>query len=525
MSKIQKKMLRGVFIMSMVILVLTAINVGIQYYREKMKSYTKLAFGYTKAASEYIDGDKIAAYLENLEEDDYYRGVKSFLRSFQANTEILYYYIYVPKEDYLVYVWDADTYEGACPLGYQEEYMENGKKMSFSVMKKDPPEKLLITKDDTYGFIAIASSPIFNSKGEPVAIAAVDLSMPGIRHTLLIYLLAIILSVFVVVSVGMSIFYLFIKRGIIKPVKQLGNAAKSMASNMESGEHINPDIHTGDELEELSDCFVTMEKELREYIQENSRILSEKERISTELNVATQIQADMLPQVFPAFPDRKEFDIYASMTPAKEVGGDFYDFFFVDDDHLAIVMADVSGKGVPAALFMMMAKCQIQTYALSRQSPKDVLETVNKKICENNKENMFVTVWLGILEISTGKIIASNAGHEYPIIKNADGDFTVLKDKHAFAVGGIDTMKYSEYEIQLEPGSKIFLYTDGVPEATNSGNELFEMERTVGSLNEVKDSSPQEIVEHVGEAVRTFTSEAPQFDDVTMLCLEYKGKV
>ena len=523
MSKIQRKMLRGVFAMSMLILVLTALNVGIHYYREKMSSYTKLAFGYTKAAAQYIDGDRIEKYLESLEEDDYYRGIQNFLRSFQSNTEIRYFYVYVPMEDYLVYIWDADTYEGACPLGYKEEYMANGKEMSFSVLRPDAPEKLLVTKDDTYGLLAIASSPIFNSKGEPVAIAAVDLSMPGIIHTFVIYILVIVLSIFIVVAVGMSLFYLFIKGGIITPVKKLGTAAKNMTANMASGEHINPDIHTGDELEELSDCFVSMENELREYIKENSRILSEKERIGTELKVATQIQADMLPQVFPAFPERKEFDIYASMTPAKEVGGDFYDFFFVDDDHLALVMADVSGKGVPAALFMMMAKSQLQTYALTRVSPQKVLETVNSKICENNKENMFVTVWFGILEISTGKITAANAGHEFPIIKSPDGDFKILEDKHGFPLGGLDGMKYKEYEIQLEPGSKLFVYTDGVPEATNSNEELFGMERTETTLNAVKDQTPEEIIRSVGRAVFSFTGDADQFDDVTMLCLEYKG--
>lgn len=525
MSKIQNKMFRCVFIMSMLMLALTAFNIGIQYYREKMNTYTKLAFGYTKAAASYIDGDRIQTYLETLEEDAYYRGVKSFLRSFQANTEIRYYYVYVPKEDYLVYIWDADNEEGACPLGYQEEYMENGKQMSFSVMSKNPPEKLLITKDDTYGMIAIASSPIYNSKGEPVAIAAVDLSMPGIRHTLLIYMLAIIISIFAVVVVGMTLFYLFIQSGIITPVKKLGDAARHMTENMATGEHVNPDIHTGDELEELSNCFVSMETELREYIKENSRILSEKERIGAELKVATQIQADMLPQVFPAYPDRKEFDIFASMSPAKEVGGDFYDFFFIDDNHLALVMADVSGKGVPAALFMMMAKSQLQTYALNGLRPQDVLATVNSKICENNKESMFVTVWFGILEISTGKITAVNAGHEYPIVKESKGDFKILEDKHGFPLGGLDGMKYKEYEIQLEPGAKLFVYTDGVPEATNSSEELFGMERTENTLNEVKNKPPKEIISHVDEAVSKFTGDAEQFDDLTMLCLEYKGTV
>ena len=243
-----------------------------------------------------------------------------------------------------------------------------------------------------------------------------------------------------------------------------------------------------------------------------------------ELDVANRLQADMLPNIFPAFPDRKEFNIYASMTPAKEVGGDFYDFFFVDRDHLALVIADVSGKGIPAAMFMMMAKSMIQTQVMTGHSPKQVLSDVNRLICANNRENMFVTVWLGILNIKTGVITASNAGHEYPIIKTPDGEFEILKDKHGFVIGGMARMKFTEYEQQMQPGSKLFVYTDGVPEATNSAEELFGLDRTVNALNRVKDSDPMEILKSVEHDVAEFVGGAEQFDDLTMLGLEYKGE-
>ena len=242
-----------------------------------------------------------------------------------------------------------------------------------------------------------------------------------------------------------------------------------------------------------------------------------------ELALATRIQADMLPRIFPPFPWRDEFDIYATMDPAKEVGGDFYDFFLVDEDHLAIVMADVSGKGIPAALFMMVSKILIQNYTMAGKSPKDVLETVNEQICKNNREEMFVTVWLGILDIKTGKLTASNAGHEYPVIKRPDGDFEIFKDKHGFVVGGMSGVKYKEYELIMERGSKLFLYTDGVPEATNSENEMFGAERMTAALRGAENESPQVIIESVDKSISAFVGEAPQFDDVTMLCLEYSG--
>lgn len=243
-----------------------------------------------------------------------------------------------------------------------------------------------------------------------------------------------------------------------------------------------------------------------------------------DLSLATRIQADMLPNVFPAFPEREEFDVYASMNPAKEVGGDFYDFFFIDDKHLGIAMADVSGKGVPAALFMMISMTLIKNNALSGKSPAEVLEATNNQICANNKEEMFVTAWFGILNIETGHLVAANAGHEFPMIKSPNGLFDVYKDKHGFVIGGMDGVRYKEYELNLEPGSMLFLYTDGVPEATNAQQELFGVERTVEALNENPNRMPEEMLKAVSDAVSAFVAEAPQFDDLTMLCIRYNGK-
>ncbi len=244
----------------------------------------------------------------------------------------------------------------------------------------------------------------------------------------------------------------------------------------------------------------------------------------TELQTATQIQESMLPNIFPAFPERKEFDIFASMDPAKEVGGDFYDFFRVDDDHLCMVMADVSGKGVPAALFMMASKIILANNAKMGKSPAQILTDTNTSICANNREEMFVTVWLGILELSTGKLTAANAGHEYPVLLAPGGQYTLYKDKHGFVIGGMEGMKYKEYELRLEPGSRLFLYTDGVPEATSGEKELFGTERMLEALNGDTSAAPQQVLKNVRTAVDGFVKEAVQFDDLTMLCLEYRGK-
>ena len=271
-------------------------------------------------------------------------------------------------------------------------------------------------------------------------------------------------------------------------------------------------------------------QQIRAYVRRKMRMLEEKhredmkrERLDNELQMATQIQASMLPRTFPAFPERKEFDLFASMNPAKEVGGDFYDYFLIDDDHLGLVIADVSGKGIPAALFMTVSKATIKNCAMSGLSPAATLESVNQQVCANNQEDMFVTVWIGVLEISTGKLTAANAGHEYPVLKAPDGSFALLKDKHGLVVGGMEDAIYREYELQLKPGTKLFVYTDGVPEATNQDDELFGNERMLAALNQNRDASPEDILQNVRRAVDSFVGDAEQFDDLTMLCLEYSG--
>ena len=247
------------------------------------------------------------------------------------------------------------------------------------------------------------------------------------------------------------------------------------------------------------------------------------EATEADLRIGTEIQTSILPSIFPAFPNRKEFDIHASMDPAKEVGGDFYDFFMIDEDHLALVIADVSGKGIPAALFMMSTKIIINDHATMGGSPAEILDRVNKLVCANNKAHMFVTVWLGILEISTGKLTTASAGHEYPML-NLTGKYELFKDKHGMAIGAMAFAKYTDTEIQLKKGDSIFVYTDGVAEATDADNRLFGTDRTVEALNAIPTGASQkDILAGVRAAVDAFVKEAPQFDDLTMLGLRYNG--
>ena len=308
----------------------------------------------------------------------------------------------------------------------------------------------------------------------------------------------------------------------VKPLEKMTRRINSLREGDIAFE-MDDTYRTDDEIEILAEAFATLSKRTRDYIDEITTITAEKERIGTELALATRIQADMLPNIYPAFPERPEFDIYATMTPAKEVGGDFYDFFLVDDNHLGLVMADVSGKGVPAALFMMISKILVQNYAMTGRSPAEVLRDVNNQICSNNREEMFVTVWFGVLDTRTGKITAANAGHEYPALMPSGGQFELIKDKHGFVIGGMEGMRYKEYELLLTPGAKLFLYTDGVPEATDANKELFGTDRMLAALNEDTAAKPEDVLKQVRGAVDGFVKDAEQFDDLTMLCLEYRG--
>ncbi len=273
----------------------------------------------------------------------------------------------------------------------------------------------------------------------------------------------------------------------------------------------------------LSRDIVNLAEEIDRYTNENIRLAGEQQRAAAELDMAAKIQMSQLQHQFPAFPDRNEFDIFASMTPAKEVGGDFYDMFMIDDDHLAIVIADVSGKGVPAALFMMICKILIDNYALYGRTPAVILGAVNDRICLSNDDNMFVTVWLGILEISTGKLTCCNAGHEYPALKRADGRFGLIDDKHGLFIGTMPGVPYKDYEVMLVPGDTIFVYTDGVPEATNKELELYGTERMTDALDHAGSGTPEELLRSVKTSVDMFVGDAPQFDDITMLALRYNG--
>ena len=327
----------------------------------------------------------------------------------------------------------------------------------------------------------------------------------------------IMLLVFVLYSVYLS-------RVLISPVQRIAGEAKRFAD-----EHTQPetplaqDITASNEIGSLARTVDAMESQVLSYIDGITRITREKEQIKAELNVATQIQADMLPKIVPPYLGHDKFELYATMNPAKEVGGDFYDFFLIDEEHLALVMADVSGKGVPAALFMVIAKTLIKDRAKMGGTPGEILADVNNQLCEGNEADLFVTVWLGILELSTGKVTASNAGHEYPAVKKAGGRYELFRTKQSPAVATMEGLKFRESSFTLNHGDSLYVYTDGVAEATNISDELYGTGRMLEALDGTEGMSAQEVLSTMKQSVDEFTGEAPQFDDITMLYIKFTG--
>jgi len=523
-TSLNKKVLESIVIFAVVLIITTGALVCIQYYYNQVSNYSKQAFDFARTAANVIDGDRVLGYVETEEKDDYYYEILDFLNVTQYETNLKYYYVFVPYEDDLVYVWDAVNVQGACELGQHEKYMsEESKAATFDVFRQDPPEKISIQKDKTYGHIASAYSPIFNSAGDPVAVVGVDLSIPGFRKTIAMYMLLVVTAIFTITLIALTVFYSSVEKNIIKPISLLTRSTGEMIQNLERDREIDIDIHTGDEIEALADSIKKMDGDLHEYIQELSAVTAEKERIGTELNVAKRIQESMLPSIFPPFPERSEFDLYASMIPAKHVGGDFYDFFMVDDKHIALVIADVSGKGVPAAFFMAIAKVLIKTSVQAGRGPAETLERVNNQLLEGNDTGLFVTVWLAVIDITTGKGAAANAGHMHPALRRKSGQYELIKYRHSPAVATIEGIPFKEHEFELGQGDTVFVYTDGVTEATNTEDELFGEDRLIETLNKHGDEGTTALLPSVMAAIDDFVGDAPQFDDITMLIFNYKG--
>jgi len=506
----------------------TAILFGYQTYKSALEEQLiHTAYNLAETIASQVDPLSIDRYLETGETDDAYWNTRQRLVDIQSHNDIKYAVVCKPTEKGFFYIFDTDQTDEAYLLGdfsayYEGDFLDN--KNNFLAGNPINP----IISNYEFGWLLSAVVPIKDADGVMHAYVDVDLSMDEIIAMQHAFLFKLAASLFGLTFLLAVILLAATRRIIVRPVNRLARATAAFVSSEEMHMIENssldiPELNTTDEIGRLYCSIRQMEADIYDYIQNLTAVTAEKERIGAELDVAKSIQASMLPSIFPPFPNRSEFDIYATMNPAKEVGGDFYDFFLLDDDHLAMVMADVSGKGVPAALFMVIAKTLIKNTAQTGASVTETLERVNNQLCENNEAEMFVTVWLGILEISTGTLKAANAGHEYPVLRRAGGLFETVKDRHGFVLAGMENMHYKEYELTLHSGDSLFLYTDGVPEAMNTAGVLYGMQRMLDTLNRAQSSNCTALLHELKTDIGSFTAGAMQFDDITMLCLEMKG--
>ena len=530
------KKLTALIVAMCVVLGVLAVAVSYRTFSASMTEYyNRLGTNVVRTLASQLDAGDLDRYYETGEMDESYYQTQSFIQDLVASNDVEYLYVVRPHGVGVTFLFDSDMETGEGGEYMDGGYCALGTYVELAGAFAENLDRLLagqdvapiVQNDPSYGWLMTAMVPVLHEDGAMAGYVMADISMNDVMNTRQTFLITLAGLMAAVAVLFLAAFLVILRRKVVRPIDQLtratGDFIQSNEDELAAGTAtVNvPEIRTGDEVELLADSFRKMEEDMISYIREFMKATAEKERIGAELNVATQIQADMLPRIFPAFPEREEFDIYATMNPAKEVGGDFYDFFLVDEDHLAVVIADVSGKGVPAALFMVIAKTLIKNHAQNRDTPGAVFTQTNEQLCEGNDAGLFVTAWMGVLEISTGQFVYVNAGHNPPLLKRAGGQFEWLKSRPGFVLAGMEGIRYRENTLQLEPGDELYLYTDGVTEATNSSQELFGEERLQAALNEEPDLPVHKLLPKIKGCIDAFVGEAEQFDDITMLGLHY----
>lgn len=501
-----------------------------QFTRVLEQEYNDTAYEVAQTALSYLNPDKFGEYLSTGQTDAEYDEILARLDDLVVTSNCNF--IYVGKIDETDYMTTTYIYDSVNPVTGFGRY-----EFGFEAHDTDPKyveelehilttggraEKYLYSYTES-GAHTTAGLAVKDSAGNVVAVVGVEKSMTILENARSTYVQRVAAIAVTMVVLSLVLYFLWINYLLINPIVEITNEARRFANNSETPVSSMKAVNNRYEIGVLASSIQKMESDIKQYIENLTKVTAEKERIGAELDVAKHIQKSMLPYIFPAFPDRKEFDIYATMDPAKEVGGDFYDFFMVDDRHLAIVIADVSGKGVPAALFMVIGKTLIKDHTQPEADLGEVFTRVNNLLCESNSEGLFITAFEGVLDLVTGEFNYVNAGHEMPFICRAGEEYAGHKIKPGFVLAGMEDMRYRAGSITLAPGDKVFQYTDGVTEATDAMNKLYGMERLESVLNANIDMHPSELLPIVKADIDLFVGEAPQFDDITMLCLEYKS--
>ena len=462
--------------------------------------------------------------------DNDYLAVREVLKAAreQAGMENVFIAFYDDEYDRLVTIVDGNVREEAFLPG-QWLSKENGKINDLPTIQRiiESSWYMPVEYGKVSGWAGTDYMDLHDENGELIAYMVINVRINDLAKQigmfLKIYIPVMIIMLAIVTYFGLRV----VRNRFTQPIYELAEAAREYTSlgkldvREDTKVFSKLNIDTKDEIQELWETMVDMEKDVSHALVQIREATAKQERIATELELAKSIQLAALPA---EFPNNDKYEIFAQMTPAKEVGGDFYDFFMIDDTHLAMVIADVSGKGIPAALFMMISKTMIKNRALQGGTPAEILKFTNDSLTEDNINDMFVTIWIGILDTDTGIISASSAGHEYPFYTDLDGEYQMLQDPHGVVCGVMENLEYEDYTFKLPVGGRLFVYTDGVAEAQNGNEEMFGLNRIRDSLNSHRDKSPSELITLVKEDVDRHADGQEQFDDITMLSLWYKGR-
>ena len=506
-----KKLLICLFSISFIVGIILA---SFYYYYTKQyiwSLYSKITTSCALDVSNMLYGAPLDKFLLNEEQDLYKKHLRS-VRNIAQTFRLKYLYVYVPdtENDRLVAIFGIDGANGKIikdfGLGESPENLRlNQENMKMFYQKA---KKWSLELDNEYGHVITGYSTVLDKNNNPIAIAGADIDFKYMQRRLnKDFSITFIVIFFTLFLISLFVLY-FANRLFIKPILLL--SANMQKSLNEKKDNVSVEINTDDEFNVIASAYNLM--------------AYEKERLANELKLAHSIQTSTLPMVFPPYPDNKLFDIYANMTPAKEVGGDFYDFYFIGPTQFMFLIADVSGKGIPAALFMMTTKTLIESWAPMRYHPKVLIEKINNEICKNNKEGFFVTLFAAIIDVFTGEIHYINCGHNPPVIKKKNKKFEYLDIGSNIALGAIENMEYNIVTTTFEADDLILLYTDGVTEAETNNQKQYGTTRLLDCLNNIKDNDVTNIINEVKNDVKIYTGDAEQSDDMTMLCFKYTNK-
>ena len=494
------------------------------FQRQFKTQYDSSVRSVAAAARDCLDPDLFDEYLQTKTHGESYDSINEILQYLvdQFGLNMIYVSSVEPPDySHITYIYNPVKKNSSFktfPLGYSEVYEEPGYNSSAKRVYEQGETVIRYTEKTRSGSHITAMVPVHNSQGKIVAVLGAQMSIQDLVYARHEYVNVVVVVETVFALLFILFFSGFFNLHFIKPVVTITHETDHFASYGGEPSEVLMQIHPDDELGILAHSVHQMECDVKRSIEQITQMTEEKHRLETELNLATRIQSGVLPKGYPAFPDCKAFDLFASMDPAKEVGGDLYDYNMLDDDHLMITVGDVSGKGVPAALFMMIVKALLSTHAGHGLSPAEIFSTLNKQLCKNNVMDMFVTCWLGILTLSTGELNFVNAGHPCPVLLRGS-KASLVSTKPDFFLAGMDGVPYHEYSIKLNKGDALLVYTDGVTEATDANEQLFGDERLLDAVSGCKELDAPQMLKKIRASIDSFVGGAEQFDDITMLAV------